>query len=173
MSLLAEQPIVASVSAAPRAERAEDACDRATRDIDAFKQQIANLKHLQEQFCAQILAESDDSLSYATRRVLLHMFLTETRGQRDVGVMARRLKIDRQVLQGHLDRLQASRLAESERENHRLGHLYWALTERGRQHILDHQLAASQAKTRWGLARARKLLVAVLKWRSADAANVS
>ena len=55
--------------------------------------------------------------------------------------MARKLNMERHALLYHLDGLHARGLAESGRENHRLGHIYWALTPRGCQYVVDHKLA--------------------------------
>jgi DNA-binding MarR family transcriptional regulator len=164
MSLLAEQLVEAPGSTAPRAGQVVDACDRAIRDIEAFKQQIDHLKRLQDDFCTQIHVEAEDALSRVTLRVLVHLSSTQSIAQRDVGVMARKLCMERRLLQQHLVRLRASGLAESDHGTHRLGHLFWTLTPRGRQYVLDHQLAATAGAARpWSMARARKVVTAVLK----------
>ena len=143
MSLIADAPKEAPVSMMQpeRFKPVDDACERAMKDIEGFKQQITALKREEEHLRAQHLSEPNDALSLAPLRVLVHLFSTKNWGHRDVGVMARKLNMERHVLLYHLDGLHARGLAESGRENHRLGHIYWALTPRGCQYVVDHKLA--------------------------------
>jgi DNA-binding MarR family transcriptional regulator len=139
MSLPSSSPQMASDLSSQRGRLADDACERATKGIEEFKQQITALARIEEEFRAQLLSEGE--LSLATLRVLLHIYTTEKMGHHDVGVMSRRLKMKRQALQFHLDRLGERGLAESARESHRLGHIYWALTPQGRQFVVERKLA--------------------------------
>jgi DNA-binding MarR family transcriptional regulator len=143
MSLIADAPKEAPVSMMQpeRFKPADDACERAMKDIEGFKQQITALKREEEQLGGHLLPESTNALSFATLRILVHLFSTKNWGHRDVGVMARKLNMERHALLYHLDGLHARGLAESGRENHRLGHIYWALTPRGCQYVVDHKLA--------------------------------
>jgi DNA-binding MarR family transcriptional regulator len=139
MSLLSNSPEVVSGFGAQRGKPVDDACERATKGIEEFKQQITVLARIEEEFRAQLLSEGE--LSLATLRVLLHIYATEKMGHRDVGVMSKRLKMERRALQYHLDRLRERGLAESGHESHRLGHFYWSLTPQGRQYVVERKLA--------------------------------
>jgi DNA-binding MarR family transcriptional regulator len=139
MSLLSNSPELVSASSAQQGKIAEDACERATKGIEEFKHRITALERDEEHLRAQLLSEGE--LSVATLRVLLHLDITEKIGHRDAGVMSRRMKMERRALQHHLDRLRERGLAESGRESHRLGHIYWSLTPQGRQYLVECKLA--------------------------------
>jgi hypothetical protein len=53
------------------------------------------------------------------------MFNTKDQQGRDVGVMAKTLQLEGNVLQYHLDRLQEANLAEMTSFNYLHGHVYW------------------------------------------------
>jgi DNA-binding transcriptional ArsR family regulator len=83
----------------------------------------------------------ETSLSEETVRVLLHMFRTPRLEDRDVGAITRALKLERGVLEYHLDRLADAKLAETSGGNYLHGHVYWALTPAGRQYVVDGRLS--------------------------------
>jgi DNA-binding transcriptional ArsR family regulator len=58
----------------------------------------------------------------------------------DVGNMARALNMDRGVLEYHLDRLNEAGLAETTGGNYLHGHIYWGLTPKGRQYVVERNL---------------------------------
>jgi DNA-binding MarR family transcriptional regulator len=132
-------PEAGSVLSTQHAKLAEDACERATKGIEEFKQRITALERDEEHLRAQLLSEVE--LSVAALRVLLHIYNTEKMGHRDIGVMSKRLKMERQALQTHLDRLRERSLADSEHESHRLGHIYWTLTPEGREYVVERKMA--------------------------------
>ena len=80
MSLIADAPKEAPVSMMQpeRFKPMDDACERAMRGIEGFKQQITVLKREEEHLRAQHLSESNDAFSHATLRVLVHLFSTKT-----------------------------------------------------------------------------------------------
>ena len=65
-----------------------------------------------------------------TTRVLVHLFkVAGAREERDVGIMAQGLSMERGVLQYHLDQLRERRMATMTSGNYRFGHVYcsaWA-----------------------------------------------
>ena len=124
----------------------EEAYQRTLHDLEQFKQRISALELEQECLRAQISSGAHADLCVDTLRVLLHMFLTQTAGHRDVGVMARKIRMERRILQTHLDRLRDDGLAESGHGSHRLGHMYWTLTPRGQRYVVDRKLAVSATK---------------------------
>ena len=79
MSLIADAPKEAPVSMMQpeRSKPMDDACERAMKDIEGFKQQITVLKREEEQLGGQLLPESTDALSFATLRILVHLFSTK------------------------------------------------------------------------------------------------
>jgi DNA-binding MarR family transcriptional regulator len=139
MGLLPNAPEEIPVSSVQHPQSAVGACERAIKDIEQFKQHIAALEGVQSEVRAQAALESD--LSLEALRVLVHMYITENARHRDVGVMARKLKMGREALQGHLGQLCERGLAESGHGSHRLGHLYWELTPQGRQYVVRRRLA--------------------------------
>jgi DNA-binding MarR family transcriptional regulator len=140
-----------------RPKPAEGACEQAIRDIEQFKQHIAALERVDGELRAKFDQESESSLqtdgeqsaqpdqesewSLQTLRILVHMYITESVGQRNVGVIARKFKMGRATLQSHLDRLHQHGLAESGQASHRLGHMYWGVTPEGRKFVADRKLA--------------------------------
>ena len=66
-----------------------------------------------------------------TARVLVHLFRSDEKNERDIGVMSTALRMERNVLQCHLDRLYEAKLAESVGSNFVYQHVYWALTPEG------------------------------------------
>lgn len=94
----------------------------------------------EEKFIRPTTPHPETNLSDNTARVLVHMFRTQSRDDRDVGTMARALNTERSVLEYHLDRLAEFALAETAGANYLHGHVYWALTAEGRQHVVERGL---------------------------------
>ena len=57
--------------------------------------------------------------------------------ERDVGALAAVLKMEKGVVQYHLDRLDEAGCAESTGANYLHGHVYWALTPEGRRRVVE------------------------------------
>jgi DNA-binding transcriptional ArsR family regulator len=91
----------------------------------------------EEKFVRPTPPQRETSLGEETVRVLLHMFRTPRLEDRDVGAIARALNLERGVLEYHLDRLADAKLAETAGGNYLHGHVYWALTSKGRQHAVE------------------------------------
>jgi DNA-binding MarR family transcriptional regulator len=161
MSLLQDAPKNGPVSVlTEHVKLAEEACASTIKDLEAFKQRLAverekgSARTRAAQRAASAAkseeakgeeakledAEAQLALSIDALRVLVHLANTPAVAHRDVGTVARELKMVRLVLQGHLDLLQKEGLAESEHARHRLGHLYWAPTPQGQQYIADRKL---------------------------------
>jgi DNA-binding MarR family transcriptional regulator len=157
MGLVASSREEVPVSSAQNPKSAEGACERAIKDIEQFKQHVAALERVDAELRAKFDQEDELSLqtdgepraqpdqesewSLQTLRILVHMYITENVGQRNVGVMARKFKMGRATLQSHLDRLHQHGLAESGQASHRLGHMYWGVTPEGRKFIAERKLA--------------------------------
>ena len=156
MSLLQDAPKNGPMSVlTEHVKLAEEACASAIKDLEAFKQRLA-VEREKDSACTRPAqkaasptqseeakledAEAQLALSIDALRVLVHLANTPAVAHRDVGTVARKLKMVRLVLQGHLDRLHKEGLAESEQARHRLGHLYWAPTPQGQQYIADRKL---------------------------------
>ncbi len=81
-----------------------------------------------------------NSLTHDRGRVLVHLFRTEEKGDRDVETMATKLAMERNVLRYHLDQLKGASLADMESGKYLYGHIYWALTAEGRKHVIEGRL---------------------------------
>jgi hypothetical protein len=84
--------------------------------------------------------QAQDDLDDVTGRVLVHLFSTRAPEHRDVGVMAAILALDRGLLEYHLDRLNEAELAESTGGNYLHGHVYWAITPKGRKYVVERKM---------------------------------
>jgi hypothetical protein len=120
-----------------------DALSHAAEFLDqAVCRALAKAGHLvrEEKFVHPTTPDRQTSLNEDTSRVLVHMFRTQRHEDRDVGAMAGALELERSVLEYHLDRLADAKLAETAGWNYLHGHVYWALTPEGRQHVIEHGL---------------------------------
>jgi hypothetical protein len=91
----------------------------------------------EEKFIRPTAPRPETTLNDDTVRVLIHIFRTRRLEDRDVGAMARALNLERGVLEYHPDRLADAELAETAGGNYLHGHVYWALTPKGRQHVVE------------------------------------
>jgi len=123
-----------------RVALAEERYEHAIQEIKSCKQRIAVLESENEGLRAKIPPEPLNTLGDDTTRVLIHLFRTAELDDRDVGAMARRLEMERALLQYHLDRLLDGRLAEETGGNYLHGHVYWALTPEGRRYVVERKL---------------------------------
>jgi DNA-binding transcriptional ArsR family regulator len=55
--------------------------------------------------------------------------------------MALHLRLERNVLRYHLDRLKEAKLVDTAGANARYGTLYWDLTAEGRRYVVERKLA--------------------------------
>jgi DNA-binding MarR family transcriptional regulator len=88
----------------------------------------------------KIRAGPSNELAGDTLRVLIHLFKTDEREDRDVGAMTTKLAMERSILQYHLEQLQNASMVESETERHLLSRIYWALTPEGRKRVVEGKL---------------------------------
>ncbi len=123
-----------------RVALAEEKYERASKEIEDYKQRITVLERENEFLRTQIPSESANAFDEGTIRVIVHLFQAEELEDRDVGAMARNLKMERSVLKYHLDRPEAARLAETLGGNYRHGHIYWGLTSEGRRYVVERKL---------------------------------
>jgi DNA-binding transcriptional ArsR family regulator len=119
---------------------AEEKYETAVKSIESYKQRIASLEHENEKLRAQIPSQSESGLSGETKSVLVLIFKSPTLEHRDIGAMARALKMELGILQYHLDRLREAGLAEITGGNYLDGHVYWGLTTEGRRFVVESKL---------------------------------
>ncbi|MGA9195106.1 MAG: hypothetical protein WB037_08455 [Pseudolabrys sp.] len=122
-----------------RVALAEDKFERASKEIDGYRQRIAALERENEELRAQI-PSGPPNIDADTDRVLVTIFRAEDMEDRDIGIMARKLSMERGILQYHLDRLKEAGLADVTGGNYLHGHVYWGLTPKGRQHVVEGKL---------------------------------
>jgi DNA-binding MarR family transcriptional regulator len=82
----------------------------------------------------------NDDLSDDTIRVLIYMFKAANYLSRDIGAIAIALRLERGIVQYHLERLHEANLAESAGGNYLHGHVYWDLTPEGRRYVVERKL---------------------------------
>jgi DNA-binding transcriptional ArsR family regulator len=136
--LLKEVPLSSVLK--ERVALAEEKFERASKEIESCKQRIAALERENEMLHAQIPSEVPIALGSDTARVLVSLFRAANMEERDVGAIARKLAMERGVLQYHLDRLQEAGLADVTGSNYLDGHVYWGLTTEGRRYVVEHKL---------------------------------
>ena len=85
------------------------------------------------------MPETDDGLTEETVRVLAHLFRAEA-DSRDVGIMARALRIEKGMMKYHLDQLDEAGYATCTGGNYVSGEVYWALTPNGRRYAVEHKI---------------------------------
>jgi hypothetical protein len=90
-----------------------------------------------EQFTSPEPQPHQNDLSEATIRVLVHMFRATDYERRSVVGMCNELRLEKNILQYHLDRLQESKLADVVSFNYQSGHVYWDLTSEGRRFVVE------------------------------------
>jgi DNA-binding transcriptional ArsR family regulator len=138
MDLLQEVPLSAVLQ--ERVKLADEKLARAIEENEDYKRKIAALVHEIEILRALIPAKSESALGDDTARVLVYIFKAAHQEERDVGAMARALKMERGVLQYHLDRLKEAGMAARTSGNYISGHIYWGLTPEGRRHAVENKL---------------------------------
>jgi sugar diacid utilization regulator len=113
--------------------------EAAIQQVEDLKKKVAALERENGELRAQIPQEGDASLDEDTTRVLVHIFKARVIDDRDVRQMARALKMDGEILKYHLDRLDEAGLTLMSGANMD-GSLYWGLTPRGRQYVVERKL---------------------------------
>jgi DNA-binding MarR family transcriptional regulator len=136
--LLKEVPLSSVLK--ERVALAEEKFERASKEIESYKQRVAALERENEMLRAQIPSKPPRTLDGDTARVLVGLFKAAEMEDRDVGAMARELVMERGVLQYHLDRLQEAGLADVTGANYLHEHIYWGLTPKGRQYVVEEKL---------------------------------
>jgi hypothetical protein len=94
-----------------------------------------------EQFTPPEPQQHPNDLSEATIRVLVHLFRATDYERRSVVAMATELRLEKNILQYHLDRLLETKLADIIGSNYRTGHVYWDLTAEGRRLVVERKFA--------------------------------
>jgi DNA-binding transcriptional ArsR family regulator len=130
-NLLTEVPLSAALR-----ERVE----RAIREIEDCGQRIAAVEAENEVLRTQIRAGPPVKLADDTLCVLVHLFKTDARKDRNIVTVARKLAMQPNVLQYHLDRLKESGLADIEGVHGYDGYISWAPTSKGLRHIVERKL---------------------------------
>jgi DNA-binding MarR family transcriptional regulator len=84
-------------------------------------------------------------------RVLVQLFTADEVDDQDAGTMAGALGMKQGVVQHHLEHLQQAEYANEKGTNYAYGHVYWALTPKGRQHVVERKLIWPQQKRAAGV----------------------
>lgn len=116
----------------------EKKCEDALQEVEQVKQKVEALERENAELRAQIPQAKEVVLSDDTKRVLMHMFKA-AQGQ-EVGAMVTALSMEKSSLQYHLELLLQSGLADMVSLNYREGKIYWVLTQKGRQHVVESKL---------------------------------
>ena len=136
--LLQEVPLAAVLR--ERVALADQKYEAALRDVEQLRRKVAALEKENAELRAQIPQTKQADLGDDTKRVLVHIFRARQLEERDVGVMASTLGMERGVMQYHLDLLREAGLAESTGGNYLHGHTYWALKPEGRRRVVEGKL---------------------------------
>jgi DNA-binding MarR family transcriptional regulator len=137
MEMLQQVPLSAVLK--ERVQLIQEKCDKLSSENDALKQKVSALEREMSLLIAQLPNKPDGSLDPDTARVLVHLFRAEG-DERDVGVTANMLGMEKGVVKYHLDRLKDAGFAVSAGGNYLHHHAYWALTPSGRRHVIEKKL---------------------------------
>jgi DNA-binding MarR family transcriptional regulator len=136
--LLQEVPLAAVLR--ERVALADQKYEAAMQRVQELEQKVAELERQNAELRAQVPSHGKISISGDTCSVLAHIFRTKDLDARDVGAMAMALRMERGVLEYHLDRLHEAGFAEESGGNYLHGHVYWALLPEGRRYAVEHKL---------------------------------
>jgi predicted ArsR family transcriptional regulator len=75
-----------------------------------------------------------------TVRVLVHLFKTEAKEDRDIIAIAKQLAMVSNVVRYHLDQLTVAGLADMESGKYVYGRVYWGSTTAGRKYVVERKL---------------------------------
>ena len=82
-----------------------------------------------------------------TARVLIHLFASDAREDREVRAMVKMLAMSRSELQYHLDELKGAGLVDMESGKYVHGNnICWALTAEGRKEVVERRLLPKCAR---------------------------
>lgn len=136
--LLQEVPLSAVLK--ERVALAEQKYDGATKENANLKQRVRALEEENAALRAQIPQQRQyGGLDGDTVRVLVHLFRAEE-DDRDVGITARILQMEKGVVKYHLDQLKNAGFASATGGNYVSGHVYWGLTPAGRKYAVEQKL---------------------------------
>lgn len=119
-------------------ERVKLAEDKYTEHITELTERVAILEKENVELRNQLPQSS--GLIADTARVLVALFRASNIDDRDVAVLTRNLRMDRSVVQYHLDELDNAGLATCSGGNYVSGAVYWALTPAGRKKVVEEKL---------------------------------
>lgn len=123
-----------------RVALAEEKYERANQESAELRKKVGDLEGENDRLRALVAPQSDGALGEDTSRVLVALFKATRKEDRDVGLLAQRLQMERGVLQYHLDRLHENGLAQSTGGNYLHGHVYWGLMPDGRKYAVENKL---------------------------------
>jgi DNA-binding MarR family transcriptional regulator len=140
MSLLQDllKEVSLSESLKKRVTAAEEKFNRASKEIEVCKERIAELVRENEKLRAQLPAAPRIALTPETARVLLCLHKADLEGG-DVGMIAKKLRMDMSAVQSHLEQLAEARLAGVVGGNFVRGHVYWGLTPEGKRYLAERK----------------------------------
>jgi DNA-binding MarR family transcriptional regulator len=134
--LLQEVPLAAVLR--ERVALADQKYEAALREVEQLKRKVEALERENTELRAQIPKNAD--LRDDTKSVLVHLFKAARQEERDIGAMAAALRMEKGVLQYHLDRLREAGLAVRSSGNVLRGQTYWVLTAEGRRRVVEGKL---------------------------------
>jgi DNA-binding MarR family transcriptional regulator len=123
-----------------RVALADEKYQRAIDEIESWKQRFAVIERENEALRARTPGDPASGLGGDTARVLVHLFMTEPREERDLGTMAKKLGMERNTLQYHLDHLEEAGLTDLESGKLLYGRECWELTPTGRKRVVECNL---------------------------------
>jgi DNA-binding MarR family transcriptional regulator len=123
-----------------RVALAEEQYQRAIHENENYRLRVAAIEREIEDLRARMLAGRTSGLRDDTGRVLVHLFKAEAREDRDIESTAKKLTMEQNVLRYHLDQLEQAGLVDMESSKYLHGHVYWALTPKGRKHVVESRL---------------------------------
>jgi hypothetical protein len=136
-NLLVEVPLSAVLK--ERVALAEQKYEGAIRENADIKQRLQVLEQENVALRAQIPKQWNDGLDADTAQVLVHLFRAEG-VDRDVGITARTLQMEKGIVKYHLGLLKDVGFAAVTSVNYVTGHVYWSLTPAGRKHAVEKKL---------------------------------
>src|SRR5262249_39824875 len=108
--LLTKVPLPAMLR--ERVALADEKYQRAIGEVESLKQRFAAIERENVALRARAPGEPTSKLGDDTVRVLVHLFMTDAREERDLGTMSKKLGMERNAVQYHLDQLKADGLVD-------------------------------------------------------------
>jgi hypothetical protein len=141
--LLTKVPLPAMLR--ERVALADEKYQRAIDEVESLKQRFAAIERENVALRARTPGEPTNELSDDTVKVLVHLFMTDAREERDLGTMSKKLGMERNLLQYHLDQLGAAGLADLASGKLLYGRARWAPTPKGRKRVVEGNLVCRPA----------------------------